>query len=464
MGIMTNTRFLIAAICLMALLMADAATAFRFVAWADTKSGTATLKTESELVNGLNPAFTIYPGDLCDCTSTNNPTCFSNDYSTWKTAFNGGGTNNLFAKSFITRGNHDANTNAQWLSKFEFVDVVSTIGATHYSAQTEDMTYSFDYGNSHFVGIDLPGGGANTMSLTQINWLDGDLTAAESRGLTHAFLFWHGPVYMVAEHCCTGASSTLVNVLNNHPIVSAGFFGHEHVVAYTHIDSGRIPGITHEFEEFVSGDAGAGPNTIQSGRADGWLRSDGVWSSSGSLNTAHGFMSVDVNGNDYTVSIYKIDGTVAKTFSFSKAVSSVVSTPTFSPPASTYPSPQIVTISTSTSGATIHYTLDGTEPTEASTQYSTAITVSLTTTIKAKAWKTGMTESSTASATYYIEAPAQNPPIPAACLVFEKWKTVCALISQFCVTNNFPSTFCSEQKMQCEKKIDELIEKCREVF
>lgn len=62
-------------------------------------------------------------------------------------------------------------------------------------------------------------------------------------------------------------------------------------------------------------------------------------------------------------------------------------------------------------------------------------------------------------------APPPTPaPIPAACLVFEKWKTVCVLISQFCITNNFPATLCSEQKMQCEKKVDELIQKCKKIF
>ena len=77
-------------------------------------------------------------------------------------------------------------------------------------------------------------------------------------------------------------------------------------------------------------------------------------------------------------------------------------TPTFSPAAGTYITAQSVTISTTTEGATIYYTVDGTEPTTESTAYTEAITVSETTTIKAIAVKEDFNNSSVASATYKI--------------------------------------------------------------
>lgn len=58
------------------------------------------------------------------------------------------------------------------------------------------------------------------------------------------------------------------------------------------------------------------------------------------------------------------------------------------------------TITCSTSGATIRYTLDGTTPTASSTQYSSPITLSGACTIKAIAMKSGMTNSSVASVDY----------------------------------------------------------------
>lgn len=58
------------------------------------------------------------------------------------------------------------------------------------------------------------------------------------------------------------------------------------------------------------------------------------------------------------------------------------------------------TITCSTSGAAIHYTLDGTTPTASSATYSSAITLTQACTIKAIAVKSGMTNSSVASQSY----------------------------------------------------------------
>ena len=60
--------------------------------------------------------------------------------------------------------------------------------------------------------------------------------------------------------------------------------------------------------------------------------------------------------------------------------------PTFTPPSGTYTSVQSVTLASTTSGAKIYYTTDGTEPSSASTLYTGAISVAATTTIKAIAY------------------------------------------------------------------------------
>ncbi len=60
--------------------------------------------------------------------------------------------------------------------------------------------------------------------------------------------------------------------------------------------------------------------------------------------------------------------------------------------------------------------------------------------------------------------PACDPPIPAQCLVLQIWKIVCTMIYQFCVTNDMPNSFCTEQKNQCIQKVDDLIAKCRQLF
>ena len=87
-----------------------------------------------------------------------------------------------------------------------------------------------------------------------------------------------------------------------------------------------------------------------------------------------------------------------------------VATPTFSPAEGTYNEAQTVTIACETDGATIYYTLDGTDPTPNSTVYSDAITISETTTVKAIATKEGMNDSEIATATYTIEIVVPQDP------------------------------------------------------
>lgn len=80
-----------------------------------------------------------------------------------------------------------------------------------------------------------------------------------------------------------------------------------------------------------------------------------------------------------------------------------VAVPTFDPEGGTFDQPQNVAIACATEGAAIHYTTDGTEPTAESPQYTDTISIESTTTVKAKAFKEGMTDSATAAAAYTIQ-------------------------------------------------------------
>lgn len=84
------------------------------------------------------------------------------------------------------------------------------------------------------------------------------------------------------------------------------------------------------------------------------------------------------------------------------AIQSAAATPTFSPSPGPYVSAQTVAIASSTSGAAIYYTTDGTVPTTSSTLYSGPLTVSASETIKAIAVKAGFTNSSVGSGAYTI--------------------------------------------------------------
>ncbi len=87
----------------------------------------------------------------------------------------------------------------------------------------------------------------------------------------------------------------------------------------------------------------------------------------------------------------------------------VAATPVISPDGGTFASTQSVTISSATSAAAIYYTLDGTTPTAASTQYTAPISISTDTTVNAIASAPGYIQSSVSTATFNFSN--QVPPI-----------------------------------------------------
>ena len=107
---------------------------------------------------------------------------------------------------------------------------------------------------------------------------------------------------------------------------------------------------------------------------------------------------------------FTIDGTsghrriAVVDITYSEGGQQTVATPTFSPEGGTFTEAVQVTINCTTQDATIYYTLDGNAPTTSSAVYSSPITISETTTVKAMATKEGMDNSDVATATYTIQS------------------------------------------------------------
>jgi hypothetical protein len=95
-------------------------------------------------------------------------------------------------------------------------------------------------------------------------------------------------------------------------------------------------------------------------------------------------------------------------------ITGTVATPTFSPESGIYNEQVIVEVFTETEGATIYYTLTGENPDENSLIYSVPLTITETTTIKARAYKSNWIASDIATALYEITGsvamPIANPP------------------------------------------------------
>ena len=89
-----------------------------------------------------------------------------------------------------------------------------------------------------------------------------------------------------------------------------------------------------------------------------------------------------------------------------------VAPPTFNPPGGSYPATQTVTLSTTTAGASIRYTVDGSTPTASSTLYTGPISVPTSRTVNAIGILSGSANSAVASATYTIGTQAGCPTQP----------------------------------------------------
>jgi RHS repeat-associated protein len=138
-------------------------------------------------------------------------------------------------------------------------------------------------------------------------------------------------------------------------------------------------------------DIGAWPGFYYNGNIDEFRISNTVLSAA--------WIATEYNNQNSPSSFYSIGSSQP----YSAGGPAQVIAPIFSVAPGSYSSTQSVSLSTTTSGATIRYTLDGTNPTESlGLVYSGAITVSNSTVIKAIAYASGMTDSQITTAAYVI--------------------------------------------------------------
>jgi hypothetical protein len=268
----------------------------------DAQQAVMNFATTLNQAASLNPDFVIFNGDLEGSgvsTAEMDPMVAD--------LVNAG----LFDRTFLVRGNHDdhqAGSAALWEDYFVAANRPLPAGVSNYvalDASSTYLTYSFDYGNSRFIGLDDPDV-VKLITGAQYTFLDQRLTDAESAGLVHAFIFFHGPAYCVeASHCdcqarndssCTPAA--FIDVVNKHPIVSATFHGHEHILGWVHMDGSRISNLTHSYEEFLTSPAGSETYSdfLIPARVD-YAYMD--------MGNSQGFAAITVSGFSFTYSIYK---------------------------------------------------------------------------------------------------------------------------------------------------------------
>jgi hypothetical protein len=113
------------------------------------------------------------------------------------------------------------------------------------------------------------------------------------------------------------------------------------------------------------------------------------------IAVAPGYLACPLSGSKYTILVS-------------------AATPGFSVAGGAYTSIQSVALSTTTTGAKIYYTTNGTTPTTSSALYTGAITVSATQTVEAIAVATGYSNSATGMAKYTLTLTAAKPALSLA--------------------------------------------------
>ena len=141
-----------------------------------------------------------------------------------------------------------------------------------------------------------------------------------------------------------------------------------------------------------------------------WTDESGTGYNTATYAAANISTSLSANGVQYRCIVGNSEGGCTVTSGVATITVTAASqcvAPTFDPVAGTYNSSQTVTISSSTSGSTIYYTTNGSTPTTSSShgtegEASASVTVSSSMTLKAIAYKGGMTTSDVSDAAYVI--------------------------------------------------------------
>jgi hypothetical protein len=236
-------------------------------------------------------------------------------------------------------------------------------------------------------------------------------TVTGDGGLWSMPAYWNGNVYMWANGGHLAEYSLINGVLSGSPTYqsaeSSGFPGSTPVVSSSATSNGIVWAV--ETDAYTS----SGPAILRAYSAtnvSNLLYGSNLTSGRDTLGPAVKFVvPVVTNGKVYVGAQQEVDvfGLLA---SEPRAAA-----PTFSPGGGAYSASLPVTLSSTTAGAAIYFTIDGSTPSTSSTLYAGPITVANTTTINAIATASGYIQSTSSTATYTISSQTAPPTVsPAA--------------------------------------------------
>ena len=329
-----------------------------------------------------------------------------------------------------------------------------TIGGTHFSYydSSKTPTYLLDGFNGQFTmvgGMDVEvatdGPTDHTYELTGNGTNTDCLVIQQENNGSNSGDVWHDLSYPAAQASYFQCGSGNVSEQTSGALPTAQFVLDQ--LAYLRSLQIAPPtaapsGVTNVRLYRMMVSTGAGPNALvlQAGSSTGQVEAPsfspvpGEYDSAQTVTistitggatiryTTDGSTPSETNGTVGTTVIINQPNTVLKAIAYEAGMTDSpiscgtyainVATPSFSPGPGNFTTAQTVTISTTTSGATIRYTTDGSTPSETNgTIYSSAINITSPTTLKAIAYKSGVADSSVQFGIYSIQciAPTFSP-------------------------------------------------------
>ena len=176
-------------------------TAFSFVAFGDTRSDAINHQKVVSSILSLSPDFVLHTGDMVENGSVS---------SQWTTFFNVERDLMRQAPLYGVLGNHEQNSSL-------YFDAFHLPG--------NERWYSFDYGNAHFVGLEIDGYASYAPGSEQMLWLANDL--AQTRQ-TWKVVFYHIPPYSSGAHGSDLPGREALEPLFIQHGVDLVFNGHDH--------------------------------------------------------------------------------------------------------------------------------------------------------------------------------------------------------------------------------------------
>ncbi len=313
-------------------LAAGESTSFSFAAYGDSASGAATgFRQVQSRINQTNSLFSVLLGD-----NVYNAGSHAESDSRFDPVVNPEAAAWMAGHiDYLGLGNHDIGTSAGLPSEQNYSVPVPVTGVTAPAAppttETPEHSFSWDYGNVHFVTFDTNSYTDPSRLDGLLKWVIADLNASNARW---KIVYGHHPLAGVPDKPESPSDNYYQQVVNRLKAAGVDLFmtGHSHTYSWTYPLTGQINGsatfVNHGIDDhFRAGEglpqlvSGLGGVDIRSGDYSQFPFIATGFTSSTAVPARFGFSKIDVSPNILTISYVAADnGAVIDSFQLEKEV------------------------------------------------------------------------------------------------------------------------------------------------